>query len=585
MIKIIHLLLLILCSKSLFVNAENITSEHPSPYVRMHANDAVKWQKWDRSILARAQKENKLIMISSGYFACHWCHVMRRESFTDKEIAVLLNKKYIPVKIDRELNSSLDAYLMGFLQRTQRRGGWPLNVFLTPQGYPLTGIVYLPKEQFHEVLLRLDAKWQKRSAELAKTALNAFEYAQQLSMASVSVSNKELQSALDNVLSQVVDELEGGFGNETKFPMPYLVMSLLDRYEKNKASQLAAFIQLTLRQMADRGLHDVIGGGFFRYTVDPGWRLPHFEKMLYTNAAMISLYVRAYKVFGDKQWLQVAEETMDFVVREMQSSSGFYVSSLNAQDALGEEGGNYIWNEKRLRAIVKTFKSEVPGKTTEYSSVPGSDKVLPTGLWLQNVSKKERQRVWQKRINNPPVKDDKLLLSWNAYLLSSMVELLNVADKKQYRKAAEALYINIKEQTKSGLSRRGQGSAQRYLEDYAFVANALYQWNKLQKNDIDQKLIRSLVMEAVTLFADSNGWKMTDKTIIPMPTSQKSIKEGNLPSAEVVLLTLFLDLKIDHSKVKKIIARISQQVDAQVVNNPLEYSGLIIFRQKYNLDL
>jgi len=276
---------------------------------------------------------------------------------------------------------------------------------------------------------------------------------------------------------------------------------------------------------------------------------------------------------------------MDFVVREMQSSSGFYVSSLNAQDALGEEGGNYIWNEKRLRAIVKTFKSEVPGKTTEYSSVPGSDKVLPTGLWLQNVSKKERQRVWQKRINNPPVKDDKLLLSWNAYLLSSMVELLNVADKKQYRKAAEALYINIKEQTKSGLSRRGQGSAQRYLEDYAFVANALYQWNKLQKNDIDQKLIRSLVMEAVTLFADSNGWKMTDKTIIPMPTSQKSIKEGNLPSAEVVLLTLFLDLKIDHSKVKKIIARISQQVDAQVVNNPLEYSGLIIFRQKYNLDL
>jgi len=225
MIKIIHLLLLILCSKSLFVNAENITSEHPSPYVRMHANDAVKWQKWDRSILARAQKENKLIMISSGYFACHWCHVMRRESFTDKEIAVLLNKKYIPVKIDRELNSSLDAYLMGFLQRTQRRGGWPLNVFLTPQGYPLTGIVYLPKEQFHEVLLRLDAKWQKRSAELAKTALNAFEYAQQLSMASVSVSNKELQSALDNVLSQVVDELEGGFGNETKFPMPYLVMS------------------------------------------------------------------------------------------------------------------------------------------------------------------------------------------------------------------------------------------------------------------------------------------------------------------------------------------------------------------------
>ncbi len=585
MIKNFHLLLYMLMMFVQIVSAENITTDHPSPYVRMHANDAVKWQKWDSSVLLRAKKENKLIMISSGYFACHWCHVMRRESFTDAEIAALLNSRYIPVKIDRELNSSLDAYLMDFLQRTQRRGGWPLNVFLTPEGYPLTGLVYLPAKQFQDVLLRLDGRWQADNVALNKTAIRAFEFAQSLRLESVYVSNKQLEDALFNVLSQVTDDLQGGFGDSTKFPMPYLMMSLIARYEKNQDKQLAEFIQLTLQQMATKGLHDVVGGGFFRYTVDPGWQLPHFEKMLYTNAAMIELYVKAYKAFNDSRWLRVAEETMDFVIREMQGDSGFYVSSLNAQDVSGEEGGNYTWDKKELFSVIKKFNNQAIAQSTEYHAMPGSGKVLPVGLWVGQVSEKNRRRLWQKRIENPPVKDDKLLLSWNACLLSSMVDLIKVSNRDQYINVAQALYENIKAQTGSALLRNKQGNAQRYMEDYVFVANALHQWNKLQKSDTDRKLVLSLVMQTVSLFGDDNGWNMTDKPIIPMPASQKNIKDGNLPSAEVVLLRLFYELKIDHGEVKKIIKRISRQVDVRVANNPLEYSGLIDFKREYKLDL
>jgi len=585
MIKTVHLLLFISTLFMQAVTAENITTDHPSPYVRMHANDAVKWQKWDSSVLLRAKKENKLIMISSGYFACHWCHVMRRESFTNAEIAALLNSRYIPVKIDRELNSSLDAYLMDFLQRTQHRGGWPLNVFLTPEGYPLTGLVYLPAKRFQDVLLRLDARWQADSAELNKKAVAAFEYAQSLRLESVYVSNKQLQSALLNVLSQVTDDLQGGFGDGAKFPMPYLMMSLIAQYEKSTDEQLAQFIQLTLQQMATKGLHDVIGGGFFRYTVDQGWQLPHFEKMLYTNAAMIDLYVKAYNVFNDRRWLLVAEETMDFVIREMQGENGFYVSSLNAQDASGVEGGNYIWDKKVLPSIIKKLNNQAIAESTTYHAMPESEKILPVGLWAGQISEKNRRRLWQKRIENPPVKDDKLLLSWNAYLLSSMVDLIKVSNRSQDIKAAQTLYENIRAQTASDLLRNRQDNAQRYLEDYVFVANALHQWNKLQKSAVDRKLISSLVMQTLSLFVDDNGWNMTDKPVIPMPASQKNIKDGNLPSAEVVLLRLFYELKIDHSAVKKIIKRISQQVDIRVANNPLEYSGLIDFKREYKLDL
>ena len=574
MIKNICLMsMLFLFSFSVF--AENITKNHPSPYVRLHANDAVKWQRWDKSILLRAKKENKLIFISSGYYACHWCHVMRKESFTDKVVAKILNEKFISVKIDRELKPALDAYLMNFFQSTQGYGGWPLNVFLTPEGYPLTGLVYLPKNDFLNVVKALNSKWLNENDRLKNIALSVFDRARKINKKTQQISNKNLLEMLVNSVSRASDDLEGGFGDKSKFPMPYLMMSLVSVYEKSKDEMLAEFIKLTLTQMAEQGLHDSIGGGFFRYTIDQGWQTPHFEKMLYTNAAMIDLYVKAYKVFKNKKWLFVAEETMDFVIREMKRQEGGYVSSLNAQDENSLEGGNYLWKKEGIIKLLNKSQQNWFDKNVRFSQFPAEGKVLPLGLWQGGETSKIKRLLMKKRLVNPPVKDNKMLVSWNAYLLSSMMALIEVTENKRYQLAAEELYEDLNENLVSGLSRNKHSYPQKYLEDYVFTANAVWLWGKYKNDNSNKQQLEDLIKEINELFVSKHGWKETDQSIIPFPGDLKNIKDGNLPSAEVVYLSLLQQMKIEGDKVK---ARNIIDIDIRVIEQPLEYSSLIIFK-------
>lgn len=560
---------------SFSVPAENITNNHPSPYVRLHANDAVKWQRWDKSILLRAKKENKLIFISSGYYACHWCHVMRKESFTDKVVAKILNEKFIPVKIDRELKPALDAYLMNFFQSTQGYGGWPLNVFLTPEGYPLTGLVYLPKNDFLSVVKTLNSKWLSESVRLNNIALSVFEHARKVNKKTQQISDKNLLEMLVKSADRVSDDLEGGFGDKSKFPMPYLMMSLISVYEQNKNEGLAEFIQLSLKQMAEQGLHDAIGGGFFRYTIDQGWQTPHFEKMLYTNAAMINLYVKAYKVFKKKKWLFVAEETMDFVIREMKRQEGGYVSSLNAQDEKSLEGGNYLWKKEKLRQLLNNSQQNWFDKNVRLSQLSVEDEVLPLGLWQDGDAAEIKNILMKKRVDNPPVKDNKMLISWNAYLLSSMIELIEITENKIYIIAAEKLYDDLNKQLVSGLTRNKHSYPQKYLEDYVFMANAVWLWGQYKKDNSNKLQLENLIKEINELFVSKHGWKETDRTIIPFPGDQKNIKDGNLPSTEVVYLNLLQQMKIENKEMK---ARRLSNIDIRVIKQPLEYSSLIILK-------
>lgn len=569
-------LLVLLCFFCFSAFAENITPDHPSPYVRMHVDDAVKWQRWDKSVLKRAKKENKLIVISSGYFACHWCHVMRKESFTDGEVATLLNQSFIAVKIDRELNPSLDAYLMEFIQHTQGFGGWPLNVFITPQGYPLTAVVYLPKDDLVSVLKKIKVKWQDQNAELKQIAQSAFEYSLNLNTRLITATDKELQVTLLAAVKQTADELEGGIGNQAKFPMPNLMLSLLLLYEKNKDQWLADFIKLSLHQMATNGLHDVIGGGFYRYTIDQGWRVPHFEKMLYTNAAMIKLYVKAFQVFGDRLWLQVAEETMEFVIREMRAADGAFVSTLNSQDVSGVEGGNYLWHQAELEQSLNKQQRKWVQKNVTYNALADTEKVLPVGFWSGADARKVKQVLLEKKRNNPVVKDDKFIASWNAYLLSAMIDVLGVKQNNQYKKVAQSLYKRLKQEVVEGLPRGGRGYSQKYLEDYAFVAYALWQWGELHGSKIDKPLVEKLMQNITELFVTQHGWHATDLSLLPMPGVQRNLKDGNLPSAEVVALKLAkrLNLKNNNKGMRKIKA-LPDGVDSRVVYKPLEYASYI----------
>ena len=344
---------------SISAQAEILTNqlgEHSSPYLAMHGNDPVAWQEWNEQTVKLAQKENKLLFVSSGYFSCHWCHVMQRESFSNPGIARLLNKYFIPVKVDRELNASLDSRLIDFVEKTRGYAGWPLNVFITPAGHPLVGIVYLPATDFQRLLNSMFNEWQNRNSELVTIAAQAsIELGDSEKIIKTQITktfkDKLKQNFLDQAFNQA-DEMQGGFGEQSKFPLVPQLDVLLDIYQQNKSERLAKFLRLTLNVMASQGLRDQLGGGFYRYAVDPGWQVPHFEKMLYDNALLASLYLKAAKILNEKDYEQIGRETLDFILEEMSDNTGAFMASMSAIDDKNVEGGYYLWDMEQLAEIL-----------------------------------------------------------------------------------------------------------------------------------------------------------------------------------------------------------------------------------------
>jgi len=371
--KVIHALLLgwlfcLLALGPLHANPElptlsNQLKQHPTPYLALHGNDPVQWQDWGPDVVKRAKAENKLIFISSGYFSCHWCHVMQRESYSDKGVASLLHGLAIPVKVDRELQPALDSWLIDFTQRTTGRAGWPLNVFLTPDGYPLVGASVAGITSLLPILEQLQTRWQESEKYLRTTALSAFKSMQP---APQSHSGERPEPGMNKILAQLVirqamqnaDDTAGGFGEQNKFPMSPQLKNLIELQASFPDEKLAEFLKLTLNQMARLGLRDHVGGGFFRYTVDPAWDTPHFEKMLYDNAQLIEIYLRAAQVFDQPAYLEVARDTLDFVLNVLRDTHGGYFASLSAVDDKDVEGGYYLWQTEELQSTLskKEFK-------------------------------------------------------------------------------------------------------------------------------------------------------------------------------------------------------------------------------------
>ncbi|MEN8130606.1 MAG: DUF255 domain-containing protein, partial [Pseudomonadota bacterium] len=342
---------------------QNQLKGHASPYLALHGEDPVHWQTWGPQTIASARKSNKLMFVSSGYFSCHWCHVMQRESYKNKAIAQILNERFIPIKIDRELEPVLDEWLMAFIQETRGHGGWPLNVFLTPQGHPLVGVLYLPPEQFKDYLLKLDHIWNQDRQGLTETAANAawvMNKRQQVAQGLIpDIQPFELEQQLNSQALKIADEMAGGFGQQTKFPLSPQLSALLTLYAKQSSQQMGDFLSLTLQQMADNGLYDRLGGGFYRYTVDPYWRIPHFEKMLYDNAQLVAVYFRAAEIFSRPEFENTAFFTLDFLLREMSTDEGGFVASLSAVDEQDREGAYYLWDRETLHEILSDQEYDI----------------------------------------------------------------------------------------------------------------------------------------------------------------------------------------------------------------------------------
>lgn len=543
----------------------NQLANHASPYLAMHGQDPVQWQEWNAKTVSRAKKAGKLLFVSSGYFSCHWCHVMQRESYQNKTIAAILNKYFIPVKVDREIHAALDAKLIDFVQHTQGIAGWPLNVFVTPDGYPLVGMVYVPPDNFQQVVSRLSEQWQQKRQELENIARRASEELSKVSMATdgnlPAGLGRNLEDKVINQAFSLADEMQGGFGDQNKFPSVPQLQVLLDSYPRNKNSRLKKFLLLTLDQMASQGLRDHLGGGFFRYSVDPGWQIPHFEKMLYDNALLAELYLTAAQVLAKPDYENIGRETLDFILREMATEQGSFAASLSAVDNQGVEGGYYLWEQNELKSLLNKDELAVANLVWQLEGPAdiehGHHLILateiPLAAQLLKMDIKEvkrhlasaRDKLSKARLKRIVPKDSKRIASWNGLLLSALTKGAHLKDGERYRKAAHrlqreliSLFWNGQQLFRTASEKNVFGQAG--LEDYAYVARGLFDWAQLSGSKTDWDNVSAIVQQAWQRFYTPHGWKLAQNMLLRYGVGQAVIADGPMPSPVAVLIDVTL---------------------------------------------
>jgi hypothetical protein len=556
------LLTFILLIVSHAVSAEvlsNVLAQNPSPYLAMHGQDPVAWQTWDEQTVQRARKENKLLFVSIGYFSCHWCHVMQQESYQNPAIADLLNKHFIPVKVDRELTPALDATLIRFVEQTRGYSGWPLNVFVTPDGYPLVGIVYLPPADFQALIEKLSASWQDDNAGLSAMARQAAaELSDNSGRQTGSLqagAGKRYQQSLQKQALLLADQTSGGFGEQSKFPQVPQLQALLNSYRMQGGSETKQFLQLTLDAMMRLGLHDLIGGGFYRYTVDPAWHIPHFEKMLYDNALLADLYLQAGQVLQEPRYTRQAYSTLDFMLSVMAANEGAFIASLSAVDDQNVEGGYYLFDDDMLNKLLTQDELRVARLAWGMTAAPELDAghlpimVIPNkqvaeqlGLSMTEVRKlvaSARTRLNSARSKRVLPRDDKLLAGWNGLALVALARAAQT--EPRYRQAADRLrhyLVNTLWTGESLVRARNQqgpyGTAG--LEDYAYVAAGLLAYAELTGRQQDYVLTRKILQQGWQRFYGPGGWRLSESRLLAYSDSEAMIADGPLPSPSAVMI-------------------------------------------------
>ncbi len=588
--------LVTLCiSISTISDAANSLAHHPSPYLAMHADDPVDWQVWDEAVLRQAREQNKLIFISVGYFSCHWCHVMQRESFSNADVARLLAKDFIAVKIDRELRPELDRRLIQFVNKTRGSAGWPLNVFLTPAGYPLTGFTYLPRPSFIAVLQQLQQQWLSRHEEIATAAQNLFIEMQNQAIA---INDFTLPDRADDKLTQaflsqvllVADKLQGGFGDTSKFPQIPQLLSAINLIDQAQGieQELTDFAHLTLDSMAAQNLMDHINGGFFRYTTDPDWQTPHYEKMLYDNAQMVLLYYRAESLWPGRGYRQVAETTLQFIESFMRHPAGGYVSSLSAVDINNQEGGGYLWDWRQLARVLSDEEYSYLRGLWQSDPDEAVSETFLTGPLVgigssgdTKINIKIRQALQSVEKPIMPV-DDKRLASWNALMLQALV--VAAASDRQFRQAAEAQYKFIRDSfIEEGEVVRFAGNgdlAETTFEDYAQVSLSFLEYGHALQDPEAIRWAQKLALSAYARFFDNDRWRYSNASLIPTEPGQWVIQDTVSPSAQTAWLKVTLSSPGIEQAIGQKAEQILHRVTKQMLDTPYYYGSLIALRQQ-----
>jgi uncharacterized protein len=474
-----------------------------SPYLLQHKDNPVDWYPWGEEALKRAREEDKPVLLSVGYSACHWCHVMERESFEDDETARMMNENFVNIKVDREERPDIDSIYMAAVQALTRHGGWPMTVFLTPDGAPFYGGTYFPPipsrgmPSFQQLLLSVVDAYENRREEVLQNAQAVRDYLQASTAAVIpeaETSGTELLDRAAGVLLSQLDRRFGGFGGAPKFPQAMNLEVLLRHHHRTGERSALDGVELTCRQMANGGIYDQLGGGFSRYSVDGYWLVPHFEKMLYDNALLSRLYLETYQATGDAFYRRIAEETLDYVLRDMTSEEGGFYSAEDA-DSEGEEGKFYVWTPEELEAALDpdearlavrywdvTERGNFEGKNILHVARPPeavADEfgVSPEELWARIAGIRAKLfAVREERVR--PGRDEKILAAWNGLMLRSFALAARVTGREDYREAAieNATFI-VEKLIEVGRIHRsykdGRARFNGYLEDYAMVADGL----------------------------------------------------------------------------------------------------------------
>jgi len=550
--------------------AANRLINETSPYLLQHAHNPVDWYPWGPEAFEKAKAEDKPLLVSIGYSACHWCHVMEHESFEDAETAKLMNENFVNIKVDMEERPDVDQIYMSFVQMTTGRGGWPMNVFLTPDKRPFFGGTYFPPSprygmpSWRQILMSIAEAFREKRDEIEHSANEIIGELRRLSIVSEGTSLSA--DILDNAFSsfdRTFDGKNGGFGGAPKFPQAMSLEFLLRRDHSIGDKRSLEMTLLTLDKMAFGGIYDQLGGGFHRYSVDNVWLVPHFEKMLYDNAQLARTYLHAFQVTGYEEYRRIATETLDYVLREMTDASGGFYSSQDA-DSEGEEGKFFVWSEveidEALGEDAQAFKfffdvskdgnfegNNILNRPRTIDAAASALKIEPFELFaLLENAKRKLFELRETRIK--PHRDEKVLASWNGLMLAAFADAAGVLGDETYLAAAEKNAKFLLDQMLSDQGRlyrswkAGEAKLNGYLDDYANVADgllALYQatgnveYFNSAKSLCDQMIEHFWDQEAGGFFYTSNDHE--ELVVRSKDFTDNATPSGNSAAADVLL--------------------------------------------------
>ncbi|WP_232731935.1 thioredoxin domain-containing protein [Confluentibacter lentus] len=611
-ILVISTILLFSCkndtSKDMTHPYTNDLVHETSPYLLQHAHNPVNWNAWNDKTLEKAKSEKKLILISVGYAACHWCHVMEHESFEDSLVAQVMNKNFINIKVDREERPDVDQIYMSAVQLMTGSGGWPLNVIALPDGRPVWGGTYFKKEQWVDILNQISKLYAENPNKL-------YDYADKLSQGikSLDVVNLNtdepifetsfINDALKN-WEENFDYNHGGTKATQKFMMPNNYHFLMRQAYQNNDKKLQEFVNFTLTKMAYGGVYDHVGGGFSRYSVDEKWHVPHFEKMLYDNAQLVSLYADAYLITKNELYKKVVEETLEYVKNDMTGSNGIFYSSLDADsnNAKGklEEGAFYVWTKDELKTLLKD----------DFDLFSGYYNVNDYGLWEHDnyvlirkdddasITKKyaltenqltEKKQQWKKtllavRNKRPkPRLDDKTLTSWNALMLKGYIDAYRVLGNKDYLEAAEKnakFILSTQLRKDGGLNhnyKNGKSTINGYLEDYSATIDAFITLYENTLNETYLKTARDLANYSFDHFFDetSKMFFFTSNSDASLVSRSIEYRDNVIPASNSIMAKNLFKLShyFDNEHFSKTAMTMLNNVKPEMMEYPTGYSN------------